>query len=241
MQPPSPADKMPAILLDKVALTLSSAAGAVNILHGVSLTVPAGQTVALTGPSGSGKSSLLMVAAGLERPTGGRIRVAGTDITNMGEDAAARFRRGKVGIVFQSFHLIPTMTALENVAVPLELNGVGDAWDRAAAELKAVGLAERVQHYPGQLSGGEQQRVALARAMAPRPQILFADEPTGNLDSANGEAIADLLFALNAQRGATLFLVTHEENLARRCQRVVRLESGRIVADEMARAAMAPA
>jgi putative ABC transport system ATP-binding protein len=241
MQPPSPADKMPAILLDKVALTLSSAAGAVNILHGVSLTVPAGQTVALTGPSGSGKSSLLMVAAGLERPTGGRIRVAGTDITNMGEDAAARFRRGKVGIVFQSFHLIPTMTALENVAVPLELNGVGDAWDRAAAELKAVGLAERVQHYPGQLSGGEQQRVALARAMAPRPQILFADEPTGNLDSTNGEAIADLLFALNAQRGATLFLVTHEENLARRCQRVVRLESGRIVADEMARAVMAPA
>jgi putative ABC transport system ATP-binding protein len=233
MQPPLPADKMPAIVLDKVALTLSSAAGPVNILHGVSLTVPAGQTVALTGPSGSGKSSLLMVAAGLERPSGGRIRVAGTDITNMGEDAAARFRRGRIGIVFQSFHLIPTMTALENVAVPLELNGAADAWDRAAAELKAVGLGERGHHYPGQLSGGEQQRVALARALGPRPQILFADEPTGNLDSSNGEAIADLLFGLNAQRGATLFLVTHEESLAHRCQRVVRLESGHIVADEI--------
>jgi putative ABC transport system ATP-binding protein len=241
MQTPSPADKLPAILLDKVALTLPSAAGPVNILHDVSLAVPAGQTVALTGPSGSGKSSLLMVAAGLERPSGGRIKIAGTDITNMGEDAAARFRRGRVGIVFQSFHLIPTMTALENVAVPLELNGADNAWDLAAAELKAVGLADRGHHYPGQLSGGEQQRVALARAMAPRPQILFADEPTGNLDSTNGEAIADLLFALNAQRGATLFLVTHEENLARRCQRVVRLESGRVVTDEISHAAMVPA
>ena len=234
MQPPQPADTLPAILLDNVALTLSSAAGPVNILHGVSLSVPGGQTVALTGPSGSGKSSLLMVAAGLERPSAGRIRVAGTDITNMGEDAAARFRRGRVGIVFQSFHLIPTMTALENVAVPLELNSAPDAWDRAAAELKAVGLGDRVHHYPGQLSGGEQQRVALARALGPRPQILFADEPTGNLDSANGEAIADLLFALNGERGATLFLVTHEDNLARRCQRMVRLESGRILSDEMA-------
>ncbi|MES2294691.1 MAG: ABC transporter ATP-binding protein [Pseudomonadota bacterium] len=241
MQTPSPADKLPAILLDKVALTLPSAAGAVNILHDVSLAVPAGQTVALTGPSGSGKSSLLMVAAGLERPSGGRITIAGTDITNMGEDAAARFRRGRVGIVFQSFHLIPTMTALENVAVPLELNGMDNAWDLAAAELKAVGLAGRGHHYPGQLSGGEQQRVALARAMAPRPRILFADEPTGNLDSGNGEAIADLLFALNAERGATLFLVTHEENLARRCQRVVRLESGRIVTDEIAHPVLVPA
>ena len=238
MQTPPPADKLPAILLDRVALTLSSAAGPVNILHDVSLAVPSGQTVALTGPSGSGKSSLLMVAAGLERPSGGRISVAGTDITNMGEDAAARFRRGRVGIVFQSFHLIPTMTAMENVAVPLELNGAEDAWEHAAAELKAVGLGDRGHHYPGQLSGGEQQRVALARAMAPRPQILFADEPTGNLDSTNGEAIADLLFALNAKRGATLFLVTHEENLARRCQRVVRLESGHIVADEMSQGAM---
>jgi putative ABC transport system ATP-binding protein len=157
----------------------------------------------------------------------------------MGEDAAARFRRGRVGIVFQSFHLIPTMTALENVAVPLELNGAADAWDRAAAELKAVGLGDRGHHYPGQLSGGEQQRVALARALGPRPQILFADEPTGNLDSSNGAAIADLLFGLNAERGATLFLVTHEESLARRCQRVVRLESGHIVSDEIS--ALAPA
>src|SRR5471032_3292687 len=195
-----------AISLSEVHLQLASAAGPVNILNGVSLEVPAGQSVALTGPSGSGKSSLLMVAAGLERPSAGRITVAGTDITGMNEDAAARFRRGRVGIVFQSFHLIPTMTALENVAVPLELNGNPDAWDLAAAELKAVGLADRGSHYPGQLSGGEQQRVALARAMAPRPQILFADEPTGNLDSANGEAIADLLFGLNAERGATLFL-----------------------------------
>jgi putative ABC transport system ATP-binding protein len=240
MQPSNLSANLPAISLSEVALTLSSAAGPVNILHGVSLTVSAGETIALTGPSGSGKSSLLMVAAGLERPSGGRVMVAGTDITRMGEDAAARFRRGRVGIVFQSFHLIPTMTALENVAVPLELMGVADAWDRAAQELKAVGLADRGEHYPGQLSGGEQQRVALARAMAPRPQILFADEPTGNLDSANGEAIADLLFALNAERGATLFLVTHEESLARRCGRIVRLESGHIVTDESVRT-MTPA
>ena len=241
MQTPQEVHNLPAIALTKVALTLSSAAGPVNILHDISLTVPLGQTVALTGPSGSGKSSLLMVAAGLERPSGGRVEVAGADITHMSEDAAARFRRGRVGIVFQSFHLIPTMTALENIAVPLELMGLDDAWDRAAAELAAVGLKERGEHYPGQLSGGEQQRVALARAMAPRPQILFADEPTGNLDSANGEAIADLIFALNQKRHATLFLVTHEESLARRCQRVVRLESGHVVADDMLRPAKIPA
>jgi putative ABC transport system ATP-binding protein len=220
-----------AISLSEVHLQLASAAGPVNILNGISLEVPAGQTIALTGPSGSGKSSLLMVAAGLEQPSSGRIEVAGTDITGMGEDAAARFRRGRVGIVFQSFHLIPTMTALENVAVPLELSGASDAWARAGSELEAVGLGDRGAHYPGQLSGGEQQRVALARAMAPRPDVLFADEPTGNLDAVNGAAIADLLFALNVTRGATLFLVTHEESLARRCQRMVRLSNGRIVSD----------
>ncbi len=223
---------MQAIVLEDIHLTLASAAGPVNILSGVSLAVAAGETVALLGPSGSGKSSLLMVAAGLEAPTSGRVRVAGTDLTDLGEDALARFRRGNVGVVFQSFHLIPTMTALENVAVPLELAGAADAFARARAELDAVGLAARVDHYPGQLSGGEQQRVALARAMAPRPAVLFADEPTGNLDGQTGAEIADLLFALHERSKTTLFLVTHEETLARRCARIVRLKDGRIVADE---------
>src|SRR5215469_16312973 len=226
---------MQAVILEDVRLTLASAAGPVNILAGISLRIAKGETVALLGPSGSGKSSLLMVAAGLEAPTSGRVQVAGTDLARLGEDALARFRRAHVGIVFQSFHLIPTMTALENVAVPLELQGAKDAFGRARAELEAVGLGSRLEHYPSQLSGGEQQRVALARAMAPRPEVLFADEPTGNLDTANGEAIAELLFALNAERDATLFLVTHEESLARRCARVVRLESGHIVADERVR------
>jgi putative ABC transport system ATP-binding protein len=224
---------LPAIDLREVSLTLTSAAGPVDILLGVSLSVAAGTSIALVGPSGSGKSSLLMVAAGLERPTGGEVIVTGTNITRLGEDAAARFRRGAVGIVFQSFHLIPTMTALENVAVPLELQGVSDAFDRAEAELRNVGLGKRVEHYPGQLSGGEQQRVALARAMAPHPRILFADEPTGNLDGANGQAIADLLFALNRERGSTLFLVTHEERLAQRCDRIARMADGKIVSDTM--------
>jgi putative ABC transport system ATP-binding protein len=221
----------PALQLQDVSLTLKSLAGPVDILNGVSLSVAAGQTVALTGPSGSGKSSLLMVAAGLEKPTGGRVSVTGTDITRMGEDALARFRLGRVGVVFQSFHLIPTMTALENVAVPLELMGAPDAFDRAERELRAVGLILRTDHYPGQLSGGEQQRVALARALAPGPQILFADEPTGNLDGGTGAGIADLLFALNAERGATLFLVTHEESLARRCQRMLRMADGKVIAN----------
>ena len=223
----------PAINLEDVRLTLESVAGPVNILNGVTLAIPAGQSVALLGPSGSGKSSLLMVAAGLETATAGRVAVAGTDITRMGEDGLARFRRGRVGIVFQSFHLIPTMTALENVAVPLELAGIADAFDRARNELDAVGLGARLEHYPGQLSGGEQQRVALARAIAPRPAVLFADEPTGNLDGATGKEISDLLFALHARSNTTLFLVTHEEALARRCRRIVRLKDGRIVADEM--------
>src|SRR5690349_13663641 len=218
----------PALQLQDVSLTLKSLAGPVDILNGVSLTVAAGETLALTGPSGSGKSSLLMVAAGLEKATAGRIAVTGTDITRMGEDALARFRLGRVGVVFQSFHLIPTMTALEHVALPLELMGVPDAFERAERELRAVGLILRTDHYPGQLSGGEQQRVALARALAPHPQILFADEPTGNLDSGTGAGIADLIFNLNAERGATLFLVTHEESLAKRCGRVLRMKDGKL-------------
>jgi putative ABC transport system ATP-binding protein len=226
---------MSAIVLEDIGLTLSSAAGPVAILSGVSLRVDEGETVALLGPSGSGKSSLLMVAAGLEAPTVGRATVAGIDITRLGEDALARFRRDAVGIVFQSFHLIPTMTALENVAVPLELAGAADAFARARAELDAVGLAARLEHYPGQLSGGEQQRVALARAIAPRPKVLFADEPTGNLDGQTGADVADLLFALHARDRTTLFLVTHEEALARRCGRIVRLKDGRVVADERTR------
>ncbi len=223
----------PAIALEDVHLTLASAAGPVNILSGISLSVEAGETVALLGPSGSGKSSLLMVAAGLESPTAGRVLIAGRDLTQMGEDALARFRRGQLGIVFQAFHLIPTMTALENVAVPLELLGRADAFDRAKTELQAVGLGTRLDHYPAQLSGGEQQRVALARASAPQPKVLFADEPTGNLDGATGAEVADLLFALHARAQTTLFLVTHEESLARRCRRIVRLDSGRIASDEI--------
>ncbi len=231
MQNRPPAIQLPAIDLQDVRLNLASAAGAVNILNGVNLSVGDGETIALWGPSGSGKSSLLMVAAGLEAASSGRVVIGGTDITRMDEDALARFRRGRVGIVFQSFHLIPTMTALENVAVPLELLGVREAFEHARIELDAVGLGRRVDHYPGQLSGGEQQRVALARAMAPQPKILFADEPTGNLDGATGAEIADLIFALHARARTTLFLVTHEQALARRCGRIVQLKDGRIVAD----------
>lgn len=222
----------PALALQDIHLTLKSLAGPVDILTGVSLTIAAGESVALTGASGSGKSSLLMVAAGLEKPTQGRIAINGTDITNMGEDQAARFRLGRVGIVFQSFHLIPTMTALENVAVPLELMGAPDAFARAEAELRDVGLILRTDHYPAQLSGGEQQRVALARALAPRPAILFADEPTGNLDGATGATIADLIFDLNAKRGTTLLLVTHEEKLAQRCGRMMRMADGKITGND---------
>jgi putative ABC transport system ATP-binding protein len=219
------------IRLEDVTLKLASAAGEVNILRGLSLDVARGETVGVAGPSGSGKSTMMMIIAGLERPSAGRVEVAGEDLTAMSEDELARFRRRHIGIVFQAFHLIPTMTALENVAVPLELMGAADAFDRAERELRAVGLILRTDHYPGQLSGGEQQRVALARALAPGPQILFADEPTGNLDGATGAGIADLLFALNAERGATLFLVTHEETLARRCQRLLRMADGKVIAD----------
>ncbi len=198
-------------------------------MRGVDLTVAAGETLGVVGPSGSGKSTLLMVMAGLERPSSGAIRVEGRDLGGMGEDALARFRRDRMGIVFQSFHLIPTMTALENVAVPLELAGNRAAFTIAAEALRRVGLAERLDHYPGQLSGGEQQRVALARAFVGRPKLLLADEPTGNLDGVTGRAVIDLLFELNRSFGATLVLVTHDDGLAARCGRVVRVEDGRVL------------
>jgi putative ABC transport system ATP-binding protein len=214
--------------LHDVSLSLQGNAGTVDILHGITLEVPKGETVGLVGPSGSGKSSLLMLMGGLERATGGEVRALDHDLTAMGEDALARFRREHMGVVFQSFHLIPTMTALENVATPLELAGHRDAFERAAAELEAVGLGHRTGHYPSQMSGGEQQRVALARAAAPRPDILLADEPTGNLDQATGEAIMDLLFGLRDRHGATLVLVTHSVELAARCDRTIRLVDGRL-------------
>ncbi|MBP7003418.1 ABC transporter ATP-binding protein [Amaricoccus sp.] len=216
----------PVIALEDVELTLTGNAGPVKILRGVTLAVTRGETLGLVGPSGSGKSSLLMLMGGLERATGGAVRVLGQDLGALGEDALARFRRGRVGVVFQSFHLIPTMTALENVATPLELAGAEDAFGRAAAELEAIGLGARLHHYPAQLSGGEQQRAALARAFAPRPELLLADEPTGNLDGATGAGIIDLLLGLRDRHGATLVLVTHAPELAARCDRVVRLRDG---------------
>jgi len=209
-------------------LVLDGNAGPVEILKGITLDVGQGETLGLIGPSGSGKSSLLMLMGGLERATGGQVLALGQDLTTMDEDRLARFRMANMGVVFQSFHLIPTMTALENVAVPLELAGVADAFDRAAAELDAVGLGSRTGHYPAQMSGGEQQRVALARAAVVRPRILLADEPTGNLDGVNGAAIMDLLFGLRDRHGATLVLVTHARELADRCDRVIRLVDGRI-------------
>lgn len=218
----------PVLSLKDASLSLDGNAGRVDILHGITLDVAKGDTLGLIGPSGSGKSSLLMLMGGLEMATGGTITALGRDLTAMDEDALARFRRDHMGVVFQSFHLIPTMTALENVATPLELAGHADAFDRAEAELDAVGLAHRAGHYPTQMSGGEQQRVALARASAPRPDILLADEPTGNLDATNGQAIMDLLFDLRDRHGATLVLVTHSRELAQRCSRVIRLRDGRI-------------
>lgn len=200
----------------------------IGILNGITLEINSGETVGLVGPSGSGKSSLLMIMGGLERATSGSVMVLGHDLSAMNEDGLARLRRDHMGVVFQSFHLIPTMTALENVATPLELAGQSDAYERAAEELAAVGLSARMDHYPAQLSGGEQQRVALARAAAPRPDLVLADEPTGNLDTANGVAIVELLFSLRTRHGATLVLVTHDPALAARCDRVISLRDGRI-------------
>jgi putative ABC transport system ATP-binding protein len=220
-----------AIALENIDLSLGRGPARVHILKGISLTIDRGEAVGLIGPSGSGKSTLLMTMAGLERPNSGRVVVDGTDLGRLDEDALARFRGRRIGIVFQSFYLVPTMTALENVALPLELAGADDAFERAGAELASVGLAERLHHYPAQLSGGEQQRVAIARAIAPNPAILVADEPTGNLDENTGDSIIDLLFALKRNRGSTLVLVTHDPHLAARCDRTLRLHLGCLEAD----------
>ena len=219
------------ISVRNLSLSLGRPPARVDILRGIDLAVAAGESVALLGPSGSGKSSLMAVLAGLERPSGGSVRVAGLDIGTLGEDALAVARRGRIGIVLQAFHLLPTMTALENVAVPLELAGERDAFARAADELAAVGLGHRTGHYPAQLSGGEQQRVAIARALVGRPALLFADEPTGNLDTATGASIMDLLFARHAAAGTTLFVITHDPVPAARCARIVELADGRINSD----------
>ena len=220
-------------------MSLPSAAGPVHILRGLSLDIGHGETVGMVGPSGSGKSTLLMVLAGLEPPSSGAISVAGQDLTNLDEDGLALFRRDHVGIVFQAFHLVPTMTALENVAIPLEFAGVADAFDRARAALAEVGLDHRVEHYPGQLSGGEQQRVALARALIAGPKILLADEPTGNLDGSTGDKIINLMFGLHERKGTTLVLITHDVALAKRCDRVVHLRDG--VIDYIEPGGIAPA
>ena len=227
--PTHAADTSALVALDRVALTLTSRAGPVDILRDVSLDVPAGQSVAIVGPSGSGKTSLLMIMAGLERATSGRVRVAGHDFTGLDEDQLALMRGREIGIVFQSFHLVPTMTALENVALPLELAGRADAFSVARELISEVGLEKRADHFPAQMSGGEQQRVALARALAPRPRLLLADEPTGNLDGTTGRHVIDLLFGLQRRRQATLVLVTHDLALAGECARVVQMADGRIV------------
>ena len=225
----------PAISARNVTLTLGSRSAPVEILRGIDLDVAKGETLALLGPSGSGKSSLMAVMSGLERATGGSLGVAGQDFAAMDEDGLALARRGRIGIVLQAFHLLPTMTALENVATPMELAGMEGARERAAEELQAVGLGHRLDHYPTQLSGGEQQRVAIARAIAPRPDLIFADEPTGNLDAATGHEIVDILFARRAETGATLVVITHDPELAEHCDRVVTLADGRIATDTGAR------
>jgi putative ABC transport system ATP-binding protein len=235
---PSSTDATSAVIaLDGVNLSLSSRAGSVDILKGVDLAIEPGQSVAIVGPSGSGKSSLLMIMAGLERATRGRVTVAGHDFSALSEDALALARGRDIGIVFQSFHLVTTMTALENVALPLELAGRSDAFARAEALLGDVGLGHRMDHFPAQLSGGEQQRVALARALAPRPKILFADEPTGNLDATTGTSVTDLLFGLHEKQQTTLVLVTHDTALAARCKRIIRLRGGRVDLSAPAKAA----
>ncbi|MXO52810.1 ATP-binding cassette domain-containing protein [Erythrobacter pelagi] len=220
-----------AISARNLTLTLGTAEAPVEILRGVDLDVMPGETLALLGPSGSGKSSLMAVLSGLERATGGTLEVAGQDFVGMDEDALAHARRGRIGIVLQAFHLLPTMTAQENVATPMELSGESDAQGRARAELEVVGLVHRLDHYPQQLSGGEQQRVAIARAIAPRPDLIFADEPTGNLDAATGHEIVDLLFARRAETGATLLVITHDPELAKQCDRVIQLGDGVIASD----------
>ncbi len=227
------------IELNAVTLTLASQAGPVEILKGIDLGIADGETVSLVGPSGSGKTSLLMVIAGLERATGGQVRVAGVDYAGRSEDDLARLRRRSIGVVFQDFHLVPTMTAQENVAIPLELAGDAKAWRRAADALESVGLGHRLTHYPGQLSGGEQQRTALARAVVAKPSILLADEPTGNLDGQTGEQVIDLLFRLRDDSGSTLLLITHDKELALRCARRVSLADGRIHHDSKTEAAVA--
>lgn len=229
----TPLNSDPAIRLDNLHLTLGAESREVNILRGIDLQVTRGEAVGIVGPSGSGKTSMLMVIAGLERATSGQVAVAGTSLDGLSEDRLALFRRRHVGIVFQAFHLIPTMTALENVAIPLELAGRNDAFERAEHELEAVGLSHRLDHYPGQLSGGEQQRTALARAFAIEPDILLADEPTGNLDGETGQQIVDLMFRLRNERGATLMLITHDPKLAARCDRTLTLADGRIVSEKL--------
>jgi putative ABC transport system ATP-binding protein len=229
----------PALALEGVELTLAGAGGPVNILRGIDLAIGPGETVGVVGPSGSGKTSLLLVMAGLERVTAGRIRAVGEILTDLDEDGLARFRRDRIGIVFQDFHLVPTMTALENVALPLEFANARDAFERARGQLAAVGLDHRLEHYPGQLSGGEQQRVALARAFVTEPSILLADEPTGNLDQGTGAAVMDVLFDLHRRRNTTLVLVTHAPALASRCEQLIRLVDGRIAEDGAPAAAAA--